>query len=104
MAKSSFTVIIVGGSIAGLTLAHGLQRAGIDYVVLEKHNEIAASAGAGLSILPHGAQILDQLQLWHQIEKVSGPVLRAQLCFPDGFAFSSDLPAMLQKQSDPSSW
>lgn len=58
---TSFKVIIVGGSIAGLTLANILERYGIDYIVLEKHDEIAPQLGASLGLLPHGARILDQL-------------------------------------------
>lgn len=34
-------VLIIGGSIAGLTLAHCLEKAKIDYVLLEKKEEIA---------------------------------------------------------------
>ncbi|KAF9892989.1 hypothetical protein FE257_012400 [Aspergillus nanangensis] len=97
MAKPSFTVVNVGGFIAGLTLAHGLEEAGIDYVVLEKHDSIATQTRAGITILPHGAQILHQLQLWHQIEKVAGRVLSAQFSFPNGFFFTSHTPAILQK-------
>lgn len=58
MPEPPFKVIVVGGSVAGLTLAHGLERAGIDYVLLEKHKDIAAQVGAGISILPNGARIL----------------------------------------------
>ncbi|KAB8223455.1 hypothetical protein BDV33DRAFT_188834 [Aspergillus novoparasiticus] len=56
-----FRVIIVGGSIAGLTLAHSLQQSGIDFVVLEANTNIAPQAGASTGILTNGARILDQL-------------------------------------------
>lgn len=51
-AKPPFKVIIVGGSIAGLTLAHCLSKAGIDYIVLEKRKHIAPQEGASIGILP----------------------------------------------------
>ncbi|THC93389.1 hypothetical protein EYZ11_007146 [Aspergillus tanneri] len=61
MASGPFKVIIIGGSIAGLTLAHCLDKAGIDYVVLEKRKEVTPQEGASILILPHGGRILDQL-------------------------------------------
>lgn len=57
----SFKIIIIGGSIAGLTLANILERYGIEYVLLEKYRCIAPQLGASLGILPYGSQVLDQL-------------------------------------------
>ena len=71
MNKEQFHVIIVGGSIAGLTLAHCLHRAGISHVVLEKASEPAPQIGASVGILPNGARVLDQLQLYETIENIS---------------------------------
>lgn len=61
MKKYPFKVIIVGGSVAGLTLAHSLERAGIDYVVLERHKIISQHVGASVAIFPNGCKILAQL-------------------------------------------
>jgi NADPH-dependent 2,4-dienoyl-CoA reductase/sulfur reductase-like enzyme len=44
MAK--FKVVIVGGSVAGLTLAHAFDSAGIDYVLLEARDTFAPPVGA----------------------------------------------------------
>ncbi|KAI9929711.1 hypothetical protein MW887_001187 [Aspergillus wentii] len=63
----NFRVVIVGGSIAGLTLAHSLERANIDYVVLEAYNDIAPQVGASIGVLPNGARILDQLGIYDDI-------------------------------------
>jgi FAD dependent monooxygenase len=41
-------VVIVGGDVAGLALAHCLERIGIDYVVLERREEIATQVGLQL--------------------------------------------------------
>ncbi|KAI9655144.1 MAG: hypothetical protein M1821_005627 [Bathelium mastoideum] len=57
-------VIIVGGSIAGLSLANMLERVGIDFVVLEAYKEIAPQVGASITIWPHFARILDQIGCW----------------------------------------
>ncbi|KAI1432416.1 hypothetical protein GGR50DRAFT_688958 [Xylaria sp. CBS 124048] len=59
--KASCKVIIVGGSVAGLSLANMLERAGIDFVVLEAHGDIAPQVGASIAIYPHFARILDQI-------------------------------------------
>ncbi|KNG91099.1 hypothetical protein ANOM_000766 [Aspergillus nomiae NRRL 13137] len=63
----NFRVIIVGGSIAGLTLAHSLQRCGIDFVVLEANDHIAPQVGASIGILANGARILDQLGIFDDV-------------------------------------
>lgn len=61
MAHKGFKVIIVGGSIAGLSLALMLERNGIDYLVLEGYPNIAPQVGASIGLLPNGLRILDQL-------------------------------------------
>jgi len=53
-------VIIVGGSVAGLTLAHCLHHSNIDFVLLEARKEIAPQVGASIVVLPNGARVLDQ--------------------------------------------
>lgn len=54
-------VVIAGGGISGLTLALILERVGIDYVLLEAYSDIVAEAGTGLTVLPNGLRVLDQL-------------------------------------------
>lgn len=61
MANKDFKVIIVGGSIAGLSLALMLERNGIDYLVLEGYPSIAPQVGASIGLLPNGLRTLDQL-------------------------------------------
>ncbi|KAH1924769.1 orotidine-5'-phosphate decarboxylase, partial [Aspergillus fumigatus] len=73
-------VLIIGGSIAGLTLAHCLEKAKIDYVLLEKKEEIA----------PRKAHPL--------IEQLIEPLARAHVTYPDGFHFTSQYPALLQQR------
>lgn len=58
-----FKVIVVGGGLAGLGLAHCLTKAGIDYVVLERNDEVCIKDGASMAMWPHNARILDQLGL-----------------------------------------
>ncbi|KAL4902288.1 hypothetical protein BDW74DRAFT_180789 [Aspergillus multicolor] len=72
--KPKFRVVIVGGSIAGLTLAHCLIRQNVDFVVLESHEDIAPQVGASIGILPNGARILDQLGLFDDILAATEPL------------------------------
>jgi 2-polyprenyl-6-methoxyphenol hydroxylase-like FAD-dependent oxidoreductase len=48
---AKFRVIIAGGGIAGLTLANALERAGIDFILLEGRNEIAPQVGASIGMV-----------------------------------------------------
>jgi len=66
--NSTFTAIIVGGSVAGLTLAHTFEKAGINYVLLEARDTISPQLGAGIVIFPNGARILDQLGVYWGME------------------------------------
>jgi 2-polyprenyl-6-methoxyphenol hydroxylase-like FAD-dependent oxidoreductase len=65
--KKNLRVIIVGGSIAGLTLAHSLQRCGIDFVVLEANDDIAPQVGASIGFFANGARVLDQLGVFDDV-------------------------------------
>lgn len=72
--KDRLRVIIVGGSIAGLTLAHALCHSDVDFVVLEARNEIAPQVGASIVVLPNGARILDQLGLFDDVLSIVEPL------------------------------
>ncbi|KUI74316.1 Zeaxanthin epoxidase, chloroplastic [Cytospora mali] len=68
-----FKVIVVGGSIAGLTLANALERAGIDYVLLEKR-EVAPNAGQGIFVLPCTSIVLEQLGVAKTLQELAIPL------------------------------
>lgn len=67
-ADSSFKVIIVGGGVAGLTLANMLEKFNIDYVVLEGHGDIAPQVGASIGMFSNGLRILDQIGCYERIQ------------------------------------
>ncbi|CAG8178090.1 unnamed protein product [Penicillium salamii] len=85
-----FTVIIIGGSVAGLTLANILERYGVEYILLEKYKVIAPQLGASIGILPYGSQVLDQLGLHEQISSLSERVETMQTFGPDGGCLSTE--------------
>lgn len=77
-------IVIAGGSVAGLTLANVLERYGIDYVVLEKHTDIAPQLGASIAVQPHAAGILDQMGLYKPLLPISMGVDSTQETGPNG--------------------
>jgi 2-polyprenyl-6-methoxyphenol hydroxylase-like FAD-dependent oxidoreductase len=74
--RRPFKVVIVGGGIAGLTLANALEKApiAVDYVVLEARNTIAPQVGAGIALAPSGCRVLDQLQVYDELARLVHPV------------------------------
>lgn len=77
-------VIIVGGSVAGLTLALSLERLGIDYVVLEARDAFAPQVGASIGIFSNGARILDQLGVYDSISEYVDPPIWNEMLTGDG--------------------
>ncbi|KAK3987578.1 hypothetical protein QBC44DRAFT_399988 [Cladorrhinum sp. PSN332] len=69
--KSKFKVIIVGGGIAGLTLAKSLELLDIDYVLLESHRDIAPAVGASIGLQANGLRILDQIGCYDAIKEAA---------------------------------
>jgi ribulose 1,5-bisphosphate synthetase/thiazole synthase len=92
-------VIIIGGSVAGLTLAHCLDHAGIDYVVLEKHEDIQANIGGSIGLMANGCRILDQLGIYRILEQYTSPISVSYMAFPDGYIKSDLFPTRLFRRS-----
>ncbi|KUI52937.1 2-heptyl-3-hydroxy-4(1H)-quinolone synthase [Cytospora mali] len=72
----SFKVIVVGGGPVGLTAAHALSKAGIDFVVLERRPEVFEEVGASLVIFPHNLRVLSQFGLLPRLREIGHEVLR----------------------------
>lgn len=68
-----FRVIIAGGSVVGLVLANALEKAGVDYLVLEK-GDIAPELGATISIHNNTSRVFDQLGILDGFHKTSTPL------------------------------
>ncbi|KAH7143581.1 flavoprotein monooxygenase [Dactylonectria macrodidyma] len=67
---SSFKVIVVGGGPIGLTAAHALHLAGIDFVVLERRPNIVEDQGASLVVYPHTFRVLYQFGILEKVLSV----------------------------------
>ncbi|KAJ5711131.1 monooxygenase [Penicillium malachiteum] len=95
--KKKFRVIIVGGSVAGLSLAHCLLNSNIDFVVLESHDDIAPAVGASIGILANGARILDQLGMFDDVLNAVEPLAQSRYFGDSGnMLASSDGPKILE--------
>lgn len=74
MPSQGFKAIVVGGGPVGLTAAHALSRANIDFILLERRPSAVIDAGSNLVLSPTGIRALSQLDLGESLEKVSSPL------------------------------
>ncbi|KAI8065536.1 hypothetical protein BC940DRAFT_214696, partial [Gongronella butleri] len=81
---SKFKVLIIGGGVGGLTAALSLDKAGIDYLLLESRTEFAPQLGASMAIHASGLRVLDQLGVVESIEKVTEPIEQGIIHREDG--------------------
>ncbi|KAM4066344.1 FAD binding domain-containing protein [Hirsutella rhossiliensis] len=75
----NFKVLIIGGSVAGLTLANCLERLEISYEILEQSDDICP-----------------QLGIFDSVERVIEPLELARICFPDGYFFRTTYPSIIR--------
>ncbi|CAM1510760.1 Fc.00g082730.m01.CDS01 [Cosmosporella sp. VM-42] len=75
-----FKVVIVGGGPTGLTAAHALGKAGIDFLVLERRDNLELDTGASLVLEPQSLRIMRQLGLLDSLMDIG-----AELCTTKGF-------------------
>ena len=73
VAMSPFKVIIVGGGPNGITAAHALHHAGIDFVVLERRQDVFEDTGASLVLSPQNLRIFHQLGILDQFLHLAAP-------------------------------
>lgn len=70
---NSFKVIIAGGGVAGLMMANALERANIDFELLEKR-EIAPQLGQSIFNLPCTDRVFEQLGIAEQMRDRGIPI------------------------------
>ncbi|KAJ5541423.1 FAD/NAD(P)-binding domain-containing protein [Penicillium frequentans] len=97
--RSSFKVLIAGGSITGLTLANALARANVDFLVFESHGRIDASIGGALTIVSNGQRILDQMGIYDDIHPYLEPAGDVYTYLKDGRLLGKmDTPAVMRER------
>lgn len=76
MSSTTAKVIVVGGGPVGMTAAHALSQAGIDFVLLESRPTIVMDAGSNLVLSPTGLRALGQLGMLPALNSVSSPLAK----------------------------
>ncbi|KXJ86611.1 hypothetical protein Micbo1qcDRAFT_140239 [Microdochium bolleyi] len=90
----AFRVIIAGGGVTGLVTALALERASVDFVLLEAR-DVAPHLGASISIHPHVQIIMEQLGAWPEIRAGVIPLVDRQHFDQHGTLFDDS--AVLQE-------
>jgi hypothetical protein len=80
-------VIIVGGGPAGLTAAHALHHARIDFVLLEKRKGPFVDQGASLVLSPGTLRIMHQFGLLNRLLAIGAEIQHNKAFTKAGFAF-----------------
>jgi FAD dependent monooxygenase len=87
--QKQLKVIIVGASVSGLTLANCLEKAGIEYVLLEKGRNVVYEGGASIGLMANGLRIMDQLDAYEDIRKSAAPLHTTYHRSADGKSYAS---------------
>ena len=100
MSNKPFKVIVVGGGPAGLTAAHALHLANIDFVVLERNDDVAVDVGASLVLGPQSMRFMQQLGLLDKLLSIGQKLLNNKSFTREGTKFkdSTSIQLMREKQ------
>ncbi|KAL9561360.1 hypothetical protein ACKAV7_014715 [Fusarium commune] len=86
--QEPFKVLIVGAGVTGLTLAHCLVKANIDFVLLDK-GVVAPAFGNTITLFPHGIRILHQLDCLNAVMDLCAPMGGSYCRGTDGRVFAA---------------
>lgn len=96
--EKKMRILIVGGSVSGLSLAIMLEKLGIDYLILEAYPTIAPQLGASIGLLPNGLKILDQLGCYEPLREIGGDIYyKCSIRSSDGRVLSETKDASLSE-------
>ncbi|KAI1767915.1 FAD/NAD(P)-binding domain-containing protein [Hypoxylon sp. FL1150] len=97
--QKPFRAVIVGGGLVALTAAHIFTKAGIDFVILERHENLLPEIGSLLNIWPPTFRVLDQLGLLDAMQPVLNPVHKGlTMSAEDGSIFAQIDPDVIFTQ------
>ncbi|KAH8128209.1 hypothetical protein ACSS6W_010986 [Trichoderma asperelloides] len=84
MSAPKFKVIIAGAGPVGLSAAHALRLANIDFLVLEKRQNVVIDVGASLAVGPASMRVMHQLGLLESLLEASHKSERRKALTIDG--------------------
>lgn len=76
MTVKPFKVIVCGGGPIGLVVAHALSKANIDYVVLERQDDIVVDLGASTIVWQSTLRIMSQFGILDRFREVGVPITK----------------------------
>ncbi|KAH7009134.1 uncharacterized protein B0I36DRAFT_258143 [Microdochium trichocladiopsis] len=94
-----FRIVIAGAGLVGLTAAHILHHAHIDFVILEKRGDPAPKVGSVMTIWPQTSRIFQQLRLSEVLDPLMESLRTSMVISGDDSHTIdvSDFPSVLEK-------
>ncbi|KAB2102287.1 FAD-dependent monooxygenase [Alternaria gaisen] len=99
MSNKPFKVIVVGGGPAGLTAAHALHLGNIDFVVLERNDDVAVDVGASLVLGPQSMRFMQQLGLLDKLLSIGQKLLNNKSFTREGTKFNDSTSIQLMREN-----
>ncbi|KAL1798109.1 hypothetical protein ACET3X_002146 [Alternaria dauci] len=99
MSNTPFKVIVVGGGPAGLTAAHALHLANIDFVVLERNDDVAVDVGASLVLGPQSMRFMQQLGLLDKLLSIGQKMMKNKSFTREGTKFNDGTSIQLIREN-----
>ncbi|CAH0019354.1 unnamed protein product [Clonostachys rhizophaga] len=90
MGESSFKAIIVGGGPVGLVAAHALEKANIDFVVLENKADLSRDVGASVVIGPQNLRVMNQLGVYGRLLGIGSQLRTNKSFLLNGYKFKQN--------------
>ena len=84
----NFKVIIVGGGPVGLSAAHALRLAKIDFLILEQRPSVFEEEGAGLILTANSLRVLHQFGVLEPIQSIGAEIDMSRRFDSSGRCFS----------------
>lgn len=82
-------IIIAGGGISGLTLANCLEKADIEYILLEANETVHPHVGASIGFFANGSRIFDQLGCFELMAKETCALRLSHSRYENGVRFAT---------------